>query len=73
MQVVTSLFCLCQSFLLLSKREIVILVTFNLLSANAFSLVISRILLFGKGLYVTQHIKFVFHRMETILEKGENA
>ena len=26
-----------------------------------------------KGLYVTQHIKFVFHRMETILEKGENA
>ena len=37
-------------FSTLSKREIVILVTFNLSSADAFNLVMSKILLFGKGL-----------------------
>ena len=34
----------------LSKREILILATFNLSSANAFNLVTSKILSFGKGL-----------------------
>ena len=38
-----------QCFLDLSKTEIVILAKFNLLSANAFNLVTSKILLFGKG------------------------
>ena len=37
----------------LSKREIIILVTFDLSSANAFILVRSTILLFGKGLNKT--------------------
>ena len=37
-------------FSTLSKEEIIILVTFNLSSANAFNLVLSKILSFGKGL-----------------------
>ena len=37
-------------FSTLSKTEIIIFVTFNLLSANAFSLVLSKILLAGNGL-----------------------
>ena len=36
-------------FSALSKRKIVILATFNLLSANDFNLVKSKNLLFGKG------------------------
>ena len=40
-------------FSTLSKREMVILATFNFLSANAFSLVTSRILSLGKGLIIT--------------------
>ena len=38
-----------QVFSTLSKGEIIILATFNLSSANAFSLVSSKSLLFGKG------------------------
>ena len=38
----------CTMFSPLSKREIVILATFNLLSASAFDLAISNFLLFGK-------------------------
>ena len=38
-----------QGFLLLSQREIVILAMYNLSSANAFNLVMSRNLSFGKG------------------------
>ena len=37
-------------FATLSKRETIILAMFNLLSANAFNSVLSKILLFGKGL-----------------------
>ena len=37
----------------LSKREIIIFVTFNFLSANAFNLVWSKILLSGYGILVT--------------------
>ena len=37
-------------FSALSKRKIVILATFNLFSANAFNLVTSKNLPFGKGL-----------------------
>ena len=36
----------------LSNREIIILATCNLLSANAFNFVTSKILLFGKDLIV---------------------
>ena len=39
-----------QCFQLLSQREIVILATFNLSTANAFDLVMSKNLSFGKGL-----------------------
>ena len=39
-----------QCFLLLSKRGMLILATFILLSANAFNLVTSNFLLYGKGL-----------------------
>ena len=39
-----------QCFILLTKGEIIILVMFNLSSANALNLVTSKILLFGKGL-----------------------
>ena len=39
-----------QCFLFLSQREIVILEMFNLSSANAFNLVMSKNLSFGKGL-----------------------
>ena len=37
-------------FSILSRREIIILATCNLLSANAFNLDTSKMLLFGKGL-----------------------
>ena len=41
-------------FSILSRREIIILATFNLSSANAFNLVTSAILSFGKGLTISQ-------------------
>ena len=44
------LFLLFPVFSTLSRREIIILTTFNLLSANAFNVVMSKILLFGKEL-----------------------
>ena len=47
---VTSIFSYSHSVSNLSKGEIVILATFNLLSANAFNLVTSKILSFAKGL-----------------------
>ena len=37
-------------FLALSKRELVIVAMFNLSSANAFNLVMSKIMSFGEGL-----------------------
>ena len=43
-----------QCFLTLSKKEIIILATFNFSSANAFNLVTSKILLFGKELTLSQ-------------------
>ena len=43
-------FLLFPQCFLLYQRAIVILATFNLLSANAFNFVSSEILLFGKGL-----------------------
>ena len=49
-------------FSVLSKREIIILATLNLSSANAFSLVKSKIVLCGKELKGTK-----------IVGKGENA
>ena len=42
----------------MSKREIIILATFNLSSANAFNLVMSKNLLFGKELTHFQTTKF---------------
>ena len=49
---VTSIFLLSHSvFSTLSKREIVILATLNLLTANASNLIQSKILSFGKELY----------------------
>ena len=42
-------------FSTLSRREIIILAAFNLLSANGFCLVMSKILLFGKGLNKFYH------------------
>ena len=46
----TSIFSFPTEVSTLSKREIVILATFILLSANAFNLITSKILSFGKGL-----------------------
>ena len=59
-------------FSTLSKREIVILATFNWSSANAFNLVTSEYLLFGKELNVAQIIEFVLDRVENV-GKGKNA
>ena len=71
----------------LSKREIVILATFNLWSGNAFKLVPSKILLFGNGLTHSSELKefaddnFKFDengrklskRVENTVGKGEIA
>ena len=40
----------------LAKTEIIILATFILLSANAFNLVTSKILLFGKSMLKTRSV-----------------
>ena len=45
-------FLLFPQCFLLYQREILMLATFNFLSANAFNLVKSKILLFGKGLSI---------------------
>ena len=51
-----------QCFQLLSQREIVILAVINLSSANAFKVFMSKNLLFGKGLTLSQMINFtLFH------------
>ena len=47
---VTSIFSFSQSVIYLFRREIIISETFNLSSANAFNLVTSKSLSFGKGL-----------------------
>ena len=44
-------------FSALSRREVIILAMFNLSSANAFNLVISKVLLFGKGLRKQQNFR----------------
>ena len=46
---ISSIFSFSTVFSTLSKREITILTMFNLSSANAFNLVTSKFLLFGKG------------------------
>ena len=56
---VTSIFSFCHSVSTLSKREIVIIVTLNLLSAIAFNLVASKNLSFGKGLNAKHFDKYI--------------
>ena len=68
-------------FSTLPKTSLKFSVTIILLSAGAFNFDKSGNVLFGKvlkafaGYYlnVTQTIKFVFHRVENILRKGENT
>ena len=52
---VTSIFSFSHNIFYISKTEIIILATFILLSANAFNLVTSKILSFGR---VNKHILF---------------
>ena len=54
-------------FSTLSKREIVILATFNFSSANAFNLVTSKILVFGKDYVLICSTSL----LKTLLEKGK--
>ena len=52
-------------FSTLSKTEIVIFVTFNLLSANAFNLVWSKILSCGNGLTVYNSVSNFYNAKKT--------
>ena len=62
-------------FSTLSKTEIIIFVTFNLLSANAFNLVWSKILSRGNGLiFIKDEIKDEQKKKKknlTLMEKGD--
>ena len=71
--VINSIFPFQTVFSTVSKKEIVILVTFILSSANAFNLVTSKISSFGKRLNVTEIIFSVHSKIENIVGKGENA
>ena len=63
---VISIFSFSHSvFYSVKKGEIVILATFNLSSANAFNLVMSKIVSFGKGLNGTQNLTLSFKAKKT--------
>ena len=60
-------FLLFPVFSTLSRREIITLAMFNLTSANAFNLVTSKLLSFGKGLTHSQTTDFRLIQTERVL------
>ena len=67
-----NIFYLSLYFVLLSRRKIIILATFNLSSANASNLVTSKMLSFGNGLYLFLG-HYIFIEASSPRRPGDNA